>query len=73
MDTSTTTSAGLLYTAKGTAALLIPYANSIQKATGNWDLVFIIAAAANIAAALLAIGVLKPWRRTVVAANQAAA
>jgi MFS transporter, OFA family, oxalate/formate antiporter len=66
-----TTNAGLLYTAKGTAALLIPYSNSIQKATGSWDMVFIIAAAANIAAALLAIAVLKPWRRKVVAANQA--
>jgi OFA family oxalate/formate antiporter-like MFS transporter len=66
-----TTNAGLLYTAKGTAALLIPYANTIQKMTGSWDMVFIIAAAANIAAALLAIGVLKPWRRKVVAANQA--
>ena len=65
-----TTNAGLLYTAKGTAALLIPYSNSIQKTTGSWDLVFIIAAAANIAAALLAIAVLKPWRRKVVAANQ---
>ena len=64
------TNAGLLYTAKGTAALLIPYSNSIQKATGSWDLVFIIAAAANIAAALLAIAVLKPWRRKVVAANE---
>ena len=65
-----TTNAGLLYTAKGTAALLVPYSNSIQKATGSWDTVFIIAAAANIVAAVLAIAVLKPWRRKVVAANQ---
>jgi len=57
-----TTNAGLLYTAKGTAALLVPYANSIQKMTGSWDLVFIIAAAANVGAAVLAIAVLKPWR-----------
>ncbi len=65
-----TTNAGLLYTAKGTAALLVPYSNSIQKATGSWDTVFIIAAAANIVAAILAVAVLKPWRRRVVAANQ---
>jgi OFA family oxalate/formate antiporter-like MFS transporter len=58
--------AGLLYTAKGTAALLVPYASSIQKSTGSWDIVFIIAAGANILAALLAIGVLKPWRRKVI-------
>jgi OFA family oxalate/formate antiporter-like MFS transporter len=62
-----TTNAGLLYTAKGTAALLVPYSNQIQKATGSWDMVFIIAAAANILAAVLAIAVLKPWRVKVIA------
>jgi OFA family oxalate/formate antiporter-like MFS transporter len=61
-----TTNAGLLYTAKGTAALLVPYASTIQKSTGSWDMVFIIAAIANIATALLAIAVLKPWRARVV-------
>ncbi|MBV8659412.1 MAG: MFS transporter [Burkholderiales bacterium] len=65
-----TTNAGILYTAKGTAALLVPYASSIQKASGSWDQVFMIAAAANLLAAVLAIGVLKPWRRRVMAANQ---
>jgi len=62
-----TTNAGLLYTAKGTAALLVPYANQIQKLTGAWDMVFIIAAGANILAAVLAIAVLKPWRARVIA------
>jgi OFA family oxalate/formate antiporter-like MFS transporter len=62
-----TTNAGLLYTAKGTAALLVPYTNQIQKMTGSWDMVFIIAAAANILAAVLAIAVLKPWRRKILA------
>ena len=61
------TNAGLLYTAKGTAALLVPYTNQIQKVTGSWDMVFIIAAAANILAAVLAIAVLKPWRAKVIA------
>ena len=60
------TNAGLLYTAKGTAALLVPYASSIEHATGSWDVVFLLAAGANIIAALLAITVLKPWRRVVV-------
>ena len=60
------TNAGLLYTAKGTAALLVPYGNSIQKATGNWDTVFLIAAGANILAAVLALAVLKPWRARVI-------
>ena len=53
-----TTNAGLLYTAKGTAALLVPYTNQIQKMTGSWDMVFVIAAVANILAALLALFVL---------------
>ena len=68
-----TTNAGLLYTAKGTAALLVPYTNQIQKITGSWDKVFIIAAAANIAAAVLAIAVLKPWRSRVIRRSSEAA
>jgi MFS transporter, OFA family, oxalate/formate antiporter len=61
-----TTNAGLLYTAKGTAALLVPYASTLQASTGSWDMVFIIAAAANVGTALLAVGVLKPWRFRVI-------
>src|SRR3982075_2809293 len=66
-----TTNAGLLYTAKGTAALLVPVANYMQQSSGTWDRVFIIAAGANILASLLAIVVLKPWRKRVVAQAQA--
>jgi OFA family oxalate/formate antiporter-like MFS transporter len=66
-----TTNAGLLYTAKGTAALLVPAANYLQQSSGNWDGVFMIAAIANIGASLLAIAVLKPWRRRVVELAQA--
>ncbi len=62
-----TTNAGMLYTAKGTAALLTPFTNRIQEATGTWDTVFLIAAALNILAAVLALFVLKPWRAKVVA------
>src|SRR6516165_9454355 len=39
--------------------------------TGSWDSVFLIAAGANILASLLAILALKPWRRNVIAAQQA--
>ena len=60
-----TTNAGLLYTAKGTAALLVPYTNQIQKLTGSWDMVFIISAGANILAAMLALVALKPWRKRI--------
>ncbi|MGQ9370582.1 oxalate/formate MFS antiporter [Azospirillum sp. ST 5-10] len=56
------TNAGLLYTAKGTAALLVPFANLIVLETGSWQGVFYVAAAVNLAAALLALLVLKPLR-----------
>jgi len=58
--------AGVLYTAKGTSALLVPYASTLVKSTGSWDIVFLIAAAANVGAGLLAILVLKRWRQKVI-------
>jgi OFA family oxalate/formate antiporter-like MFS transporter len=57
-----TTNYGLLYTAKGTASLLVPLANVLQAATGNWRAVFVVAAALNIVAAIMALAVLKPMR-----------
>jgi len=76
-----TANSGLLYTAKGTASLLGPYALIMQKdslaaladkanVASTWDNVLIIAAGANILAAVLAIAVLKPWRAAVIARNQ---
>jgi OFA family oxalate/formate antiporter-like MFS transporter len=62
-----TSNSGLLYTAKGTAALLVPYASTLQKNTGSWDAVFLMAAGLNIIAAFLAVGVLKHWRHKVIA------
>ena len=56
------TNAGLLYTAKGTAALLVPFTSVLTEWTGNWHAVFLGAAALNILAALLALFVLKPMR-----------
>ncbi|WP_418319153.1 oxalate/formate MFS antiporter [Piscinibacter sakaiensis] len=53
--------AGMLYTAKGTAALLVPIGAVIVTSHG-WAPVFYIAAALNIAAALAAWFILKPWR-----------
>jgi OFA family oxalate/formate antiporter-like MFS transporter len=58
--------AGLLYTAKGTASLLVPLSSVLTAATGNWHAVFVIAAAMNIVAALLAWFVLRPMRRRVI-------
>ena len=56
-----TSNAGLMYTAKGTAALVIPYTSVLAKG-GNWHMVFMLAAALNLIAAVMAILVLKPMR-----------
>jgi OFA family oxalate/formate antiporter-like MFS transporter len=58
-----TTNAGLLYTAKGTASLLVPLSSVLVSATGNWHAVFVVAALMNAAAALMAWFVLRPMRR----------
>jgi OFA family oxalate/formate antiporter-like MFS transporter len=60
--TYATTNTGLMYTAKGTASLLVPLGNVLTAATGSWLAVFIIGASMNILAALLALFVLKPMR-----------
>jgi MFS transporter, OFA family, oxalate/formate antiporter len=57
-----TTNTGLMYTAKGTAALLVPLGNVLMTATGTWLAVFVIGASMNILAAVLALFVLKPMR-----------
>jgi OFA family oxalate/formate antiporter-like MFS transporter len=57
-----TTNAGLLYTAKGTASLLVPLGNVLMTATGSWHAVFLIGAAMNAVAAIMALAVLKPLR-----------
>jgi OFA family oxalate/formate antiporter-like MFS transporter len=57
-----TTNYGMLYTAKGTAALLVPLANVLTSATGSWHAVFYVAAILNIIAAVMALVVLKPMR-----------
>jgi MFS transporter, OFA family, oxalate/formate antiporter len=51
-----------MYTAKGTAALLVPLANVLVAAQGSWHGVFMTAMTLNFLAALMAIFVLKPMR-----------
>jgi OFA family oxalate/formate antiporter-like MFS transporter len=58
-----TANAGALYTAKGTASLLVPFSSVLAAATDGWHSVFIVAAAMNAAAALMAWFVLRPMRR----------
>jgi MFS transporter, OFA family, oxalate/formate antiporter len=57
-----TTNAGLLYTAKGTASLLVPLASVLAAASGDWRAVFLAAALMNVVAAIMALAVLKPLR-----------
>ena len=54
--------AGLLYTAKGTASLLVPLSSMLTTATGGWHAVFYAAAAMNAVAAVLALALLEPLR-----------
>lgn len=54
--------AGALYTAKGTASLLVPLSSMLTAATGNWHAVFLVACALNAVAALLAWFVIRPVR-----------
>ncbi len=58
--------AGLLYTAKGTASLLVPLSSVLAASSGGWHNVFLVAAVMNIAAALLAWFVLRPMRRKLI-------
>ena len=51
----------MLYTAKGTGALLVPIATGIAKAHG-YGAIFTIFVTCNVVAALLALFVLKPMR-----------
>jgi MFS transporter, OFA family, oxalate/formate antiporter len=54
--------AGMLYTAKGAAAMLVPVA-SLLSAQGGWNTVFIFAACISIIAGVSAKLILHPMRR----------
>lgn len=62
--------AGTLYTAKGTAALLVPFASALS-AGGNWDRVFMVTAAISIVAGLSAKLILAPIRKRCIAEGNA--
>jgi OFA family oxalate/formate antiporter-like MFS transporter len=67
-----TTNNGMLYTAKGTASLFVPLA-SLVAASWGWHAVFVIAVALNATAALMALFVVKPMRRTFILGSEAPA
>jgi OFA family oxalate/formate antiporter-like MFS transporter len=58
-----TTNAGLLYTAKGMSAWVVPLASVLKNYTGTWHVVFVVATIMNLLVAVLALFVLKPMRR----------
>jgi len=57
---------GFLYTAKGTASLLVPLASVLKSSTGSWVAVLWVGAFMSIAAALLAKFVIMPMRRKMI-------
>lgn len=58
-----TTNAGLLYTAKGTSAWVVPLASVLKGYTGSWHGVFVAATIMNLLVAAAALFVLKPMRK----------
>jgi OFA family oxalate/formate antiporter-like MFS transporter len=66
-----TTNYGMLYTAKGTASLLVPVGNLVQGATGSWLPIFMLAVVFDVIAAILAITALKALRKRHLAGSAA--
>lgn len=61
--------AGLLYTAKGTASLVVPLTSVLAVRFGGWNGVFLILAAMNFVAAVLALVAMKPMRARLAASG----
>lgn len=67
------TNYGLMYTAKGCAALFVPIGGYLALRTGSWTLTLEIAAAADLVAALLVLFVVRPMRMRELRAQQPSA
>ncbi|MDV2987954.1 UNVERIFIED_CONTAM: oxalate/formate MFS antiporter [Methylobacteriaceae bacterium AG10] len=63
---------GVLYCAKGFAALFVPVGNLLMQATGTWSSVLYTVATMDLIAAALAVAVLRPMLKQHHAANNAA-
>ncbi len=57
-----TVNLSMLYTAKGASAFFAPAADLIKNATGNWQMVFLVATIMNLTVVVLALFVLRPLR-----------
>ena len=62
--------AGLLYTAKGAASLIVPVSSVLAAHFGGWNGAFVGMAVMNLIAAVMALALLKPMRARLVAAEQ---
>jgi OFA family oxalate/formate antiporter-like MFS transporter len=67
-----TANAGMMYTAKGMASVLVPFSSMLTEATGSWHAVFIAGCAMNVVAALMAWFVVRPVREAHIARTNAA-
>jgi OFA family oxalate/formate antiporter-like MFS transporter len=67
------TNYALLYTAKGCAALFVPLGSVIALKTGSWFTTLLVAALADIVAAFIMIGLVRPLRMRAVRRQEAAA
>ena len=65
-----TVNLSLLYTAKGASAFFPTVASMIKDATGDWHAVFVVATVMNLAVVALALFVLRPLRKRVIAQGQ---
>lgn len=61
--------AGLLYTAKGTASLVVPVTSVLAAKLGGWNGVFLVLGAMNLVAAILALVAMKPMRARLAASG----
>ena len=56
------TNYAMLYTAKGTAALFVPLGSFLAIRTGSWYSTLLVAAVADVCAALIMIAIVRPLR-----------
>jgi len=62
--------AGLLYTGKGAASLLVPLSGIIAVSAAGWNTLFVILAFMNVVAGALAIVAMKPMRERLIAGHE---
>jgi MFS transporter, OFA family, oxalate/formate antiporter len=67
------TNYALLYTAKGAAALFVPIGSVIALRSGSWSVTLLVAAIADILAALIMVAVVRPLRQRELRRQQAVA